>query len=63
MWVLLLGLLMFVGLMSISWILTCGLIWIISLCFKFTFSWAIATGIWLVMCLFNFGVKVTFKKD
>ena len=34
-----------------SWIITCGIIKLITLCFGLTFSWAIATGIWLVICL------------
>lgn len=34
-----------------SWIITCGIIKLITLCFGLTFSWAIATGIWLILCL------------
>lgn len=34
-----------------SWILTCGVIKLITLCFGWQFKWSIATGIWLVMCL------------
>ena len=33
----------------LSWIATCGLIKLITLCFGWAFSWAIATGIWLVI--------------
>ena len=36
---------------AISWLITCGIIYLISLCFGFEFSWLIATGIWLVMVL------------
>ena len=36
---------------ALSWIATCGLIKLITLCFGWAFSWAIATGIWLVMVL------------
>ena len=36
---------------AISWLATCGLIKLITLCFGWTFSWLIATGIWLVLCL------------
>ncbi len=45
--------------MGVSWIITCGLIKLITLCFGWTFSWGIATGIWLIMCLLNFGIKIT----
>lgn len=48
-----------VGLYGISWIAACGIIKLITLCFGWTFSWPIATGIWLVMCLLRtlFGGK------
>lgn len=46
---------------GISWILTCGIIKLITLCFGLTFSWAIATGIWLVLCLIGGGIKITFN--
>lgn len=36
---------------ALSWIATCGLIKLITLCFGWAFSWTIATGIWLVMVL------------
>lgn len=41
-----------------SWIITCGIIKLITLCFGLSFSWAIATGIWLVLCL----LESIFKK-
>ena len=34
-----------------SWIMTCGVIKLITMCFGWEFSWAIATGVWLLMCL------------
>lgn len=34
-----------------SWIITCGVIKLITLCFGWTFNWGTATGIWLLMCL------------
>lgn len=34
-----------------SWIITCGLIALICLCFGWTFNWAIATGLWVVILL------------
>ena len=44
---------------GISWIATCGIIKLITLCFGWTFKWGIATGIWLVLCLLGsvFGTK------
>ncbi len=35
----------------ISWIMTCGIIKLITMCFGFGFSWLVATGIWLIMCI------------
>lgn len=39
--------------MGLSWILTCGILYLISLCFSLAFSWSIATGIWLVLFLLS----------
>lgn len=36
-----------------SWLMTCGLIKIITLLFGLPFSWAVATGIWLILCLLS----------
>lgn len=36
---------------ALSWIVTCGLTKLITLCFGWAFSWAIATGIWLVILI------------
>lgn len=36
---------------GVSWIATCGVIKLITMCFGLTFKWRIATGIWLIMCL------------
>ena len=44
-------LLIFAGVYGLSWIATCGLIKLVTLCFGWTFSWPIATGIWFVMLL------------
>lgn len=38
---------------SISWIITCGIIKAISLCFGFDFTWKLATGIWLLLGLIS----------
>lgn len=50
--------------LGVSWITACGIIKLITLCFGWTFSWGIATGIWLVMCLLSsvFKSNVTVKK-
>ena len=44
---------------GISWIATCGLIKLITLCFGWTFKWSIATGVWFILCLLKwiFGNK------
>jgi len=46
---------------GLSWIITCGIIKLITLCFGWTFSWGIATGIWFIMMLLKkvFNVTVT----
>lgn len=47
---------------GISWIVTCGIIKLITLCFGLTFKWSIATGIWLVICLLRSIFRVTVRK-
>ena len=49
---------------TLSWIVTCGIIKLITLCFGWTFKWSIATGIWFVICLLKgiFSIKVSVKK-
>lgn len=34
-----------------SFFFTAGILWLISMCFNFTFSWKLALGIWLLMIL------------
>lgn len=53
----LLAVIVYLVVAAISWIATCGIIKLITLCFGWTFSWAWATGIWLVLYL----LKSTFS--
>ena len=56
--------LVLVAIAATSWIITCGIIKLITLCFGWAFSWAWATGIWLVMVLLKsvFSHNTTVKK-
>lgn len=61
------GLIVFIlvaGLYAISWIMTCGLIKLITMCFGWTFSWSVATGVWLLLCIAKkiFSHNTTVKK-
>ena len=49
---------------TLSWIITCGLIKLVTLCFGWTFKWSIATGIWLMICIARtiFRSNTTVKK-
>lgn len=49
---------------AISWLATCGIIKLITMCFGWEFKWAIATGVWLVICVLKtiFKSNVTVKK-
>lgn len=49
---------------ALSWIITCGIIKLITMCFGLTFSWGVATGIWLIYILLKslFSNNVTVKK-
>lgn len=50
-----------VFLYGLSWILTCGIIKLITMCFGLTFKWSIATGIWLIICILKSIFNVTVK--
>lgn len=49
---------------ALSWIVTCGIIKLITMCFGLTFSWGMATGIWLIWIMLKslFSNNVTVKK-
>lgn len=49
---------------ALSWIVTCGLVKLITMCFGLTFNWTIATGIWLIWIMLKslFSNTVTVKK-
>lgn len=36
---------------GLSWSCTCGLIFLITLCFGWEFSWAVASGVWLILLM------------
>lgn len=55
----LLAIFLFFFMFAISWICTCGVVYLITLCFGWTFSWAVSTGIWLILCL----LMACFKND
>ena len=46
---------------GVSWIVTCGIIKLITMCFGWTFKWSIATGIWLIICILRSIFNVTVK--
>lgn len=49
---------------GLSWLITCGLIKLITMCFGWEFEWSTATGIWLIICILSltFKSKVNTKK-
>ena len=47
---------------GLSWITTCGIIKLITMCFGLTFKWSIATGIWLIICILRSIFNITVKK-
>ena len=58
------AILAYLGIAGASWIITCGIIKLITLCFGWSFDWLISTGIWLVMWLLKstFSGTITVKK-
>ena len=55
---------MFAVILGLSWFITCGIVYLICACFGWTFTWPIATGIWLLTCLARsiFSNTTTVKK-
>lgn len=51
------GLICFLILAAISWLITVGLVKLVTLCFGWAFSWLIATGIWLLFILIRTCIK------
>ena len=43
--------LVIVGLVFLEWVVTVGIIKLITMCFGWTFKWSVATGIWLIICI------------
>ena len=58
----LIGLLIILLCLALSWGITIGIIALICLCFGLTFSLPIATGIWLVLVLIQAFLKPTSSK-
>lgn len=42
---------------ALSWIITVGVIKLITICFGLTFKWSVATGIWLCLCVIQTWLK------
>lgn len=38
---------------AFSWVVACGLVKVITLCFGWKFSWGIATGVWVIFLLID----------
>lgn len=36
-------------LLVISWLATCGLVYLATLCFGYQFTWLLGTGVWIVL--------------
>lgn len=53
-----LAILVYLAISGISWILTCAIIKLITICFGWTFNLLWATGIWLILYL----LKTTFSR-
>ena len=48
---------------GLSWIVTCGIIKLITMCFGWTFKWSVSTGIWLIICILRSNFNVTVKNE
>jgi hypothetical protein len=51
-----------IAIFGFSWFITCILVKILSMCFGFTFTWKLATGIWIIILILKNIFNVTVKK-
>lgn len=42
---------MTMAILAVEWLIICGILKLITLCFGLTFSWLWATGIWLIILI------------
>ena len=47
----LLAILVIAASVFLEWIITVGIIKLITMCFGWTFKWSVATGVWLIICV------------
>lgn len=47
----------------VEWLVSVGVVWLICLCFGWSFSWSVATGVWLAIMLIRGTVEVNIKKQ
>lgn len=45
------AILIYIAACTLSWIVTCGVFKLVTLCFGWEFTWGTATGVWLIMYL------------
>ena len=55
--------LVIVGLVFLEWIITVGIIKLITMCFGWTFKWSVATGIWLIICILQSIFKINVNTN
>lgn len=58
----LVGIVILILCVGFSWLITCGIIELITICFGLTFNWATATGIWLILGLLGSVFRVTINR-
>lgn len=48
--------------LAVSWSVTCGFVYLITMCFSLAFSWPVATGVWLILFLASLAFHSDSKK-
>ena len=43
------GVFVMIFVIALSWLATCGLVYLATLCFGYKFSWLFGTGVWIVL--------------
>ncbi len=50
------------GIYGISWIITCGMVKLITMCFDLEFTLSLGTGVWLILCLLRWTLHDNNKR-
>lgn len=49
--------------LALSWLVTCGLVKVVTMCFDYQFTWGLGTGIWVILFIIQSIFTSVNKKE